>query len=133
MYRRIPKKTFWDIINKYDYPPENVPPMIFSSDKEEYSVEWERYAIPQWTQSRRDEFFKKEKGIENHGIKNYGVMSLITGEIREIPLKVKYTPIEENPAHSDIKIPIVTIDIIEMRELLSDIAEIIIPVPSHDY
>ncbi len=129
LYRRIPKKTYWEIINKYNYPPENIPPKIFSSDEEEYSVDWERYAIPQWTQSRKDKFFREKYGIENYGIKNYGVMSLVTGKVREIPLKVKFTPSDENPAHSDIKIPIATIDITEMRELLSYIAEIVISVP----
>jgi len=109
--------------------PECIPPKIFSSDEESYSVDWERYAIPQWTQSRMDEYFKEKKGIKNYGIKNYGVMSLVTGEVREIPLNVQYSPKEENPAHSDIKIPIATIDITEMREMLSDIAEIVIPVP----
>ena len=129
LYRRIPKRTYWDIINKYAYPPEIIPPKIFSSDKEEYSVDWERYAITQWTQSRMDDFFREKKGIENYGIKNYGVMSLVTGEVREIPLNVQYSPKEENPAHSDIKIPIAAIDITEMREMLSYIAEIVIPVP----
>ena len=122
LYRRIPKKTYWDIINKFSYPPEIIPPKIFRSDEEEYSVDWERYAIPQWTQSRKDEFFKERDGIENYRIKNYGVMSLVTGLVRKIPLKVKYTPNNENIAHSDIKIPIEKIDITDMISLFSALA-----------
>ena len=129
LYRRIPKKTYWDIIIKYNYLPEHIPPTIFSSTEEKPSVDWERYAIPQWTQSRKDEFFKARDGIENYGIRNYGVMSLVTGKVRDIPLGVKYTPSDENAAHSDIIIPIATIDITYMRELLSSIAKTVIPVP----
>lgn len=129
LYRRIPKRMYWDIINKHKYPPNIIPPKLFHSEEDSYSVDWERYTIPQWTQSRKDEFFRLERGIENYGINNYGVMSLVTGEVREIPLEVKYTPTDENPAHSDIKVPIAKIDITEMRELLSDIAKMVIDVP----
>jgi len=79
-----------------------------------------------------DELNWRDKRIENFGINNYGVMSLVTGDVREIPLEVQYSPKEDNSAHSDILIPISTIDLTEMREMLSDIAEIVIDVPPLD-
>ncbi len=91
LYRRIPKTTFWDLVKKLGVTDDYIPPKIFKPENGGLSVDWERFSRPQWTQARKG------------NCENYGVLSMVTGSVREIPLEVDYTPREDNPAHTDIK------------------------------
>lgn len=118
LFRRIPKTTFWDLVKKLGVTDDYIPPKIFKPVNGRLSVDWERFSTPQWTQSRKG------------NSENYGVLSMLTGLVREIPLIVDYTPNEDNPAHTNIKMPIAGEEKTWARMSLQEISEMIIPVPS---
>ncbi len=140
LFMRIPKRKYWDIlksmrdllksmgINIDGY----IPPKIFQPVGNGISVDWERFSTPLWTQSRKDEIFKKEKGIENYGINHYGILSMTAEDVREIPLNVEYSPNDNNISHTDIIMLLEGEEKTWARNALSDISEIIISVPEND-
>ena len=118
LFRRIPKTTFWNLIRKLGMTKDYIPPKIFKPVNGGLSVDWERFSTPQWTQARK-----------GNG-ENYGVLSMVTLLVREIPLDVEYTPTVDNSAHTDIKMPLAGEELTWTRMALHEISEIVIPVPS---
>jgi hypothetical protein len=65
-------------------------PGVFRDHGKSMSVNWDSYSTPEETQ--------QQARIPEHN----GVVGLITGEVRKVPLEVEHSPELENRAHSEI-------------------------------
>ena len=91
-------------------------PGVFRSHEAGMSVDWSKYATPEYTRLRA------RKPLEN------AVLALIVGEIRAIVgLAVHHSPQSDNQAHSDVILPEQGEDLTEARIKLGRIASFAIP------
>ncbi len=86
LFRRIHKKDYWNLIRAASkVPPDYVPPKLFRPNVQgELSVDWDKFNTPEQTRSHT-----------GHP-EDFGVMQLITRDVRSIPLRVLWTPEPNN-------------------------------------